>query len=208
MTSSCIARFALALCGTLALAAGASAQNRIDQPRGHDHYTAELEPHLVVQWADQWSAAGDGIGVGLRASIPVIEDGPVETINNSFALTFGLDWAHFGNQCYYYYGYNGPVRAGLPRGDCNGNDFWLPIAVQWNFYFSKLISAFPEVGLGIHHWTWDTNVACPNGYACSGSDTGVDLVLWLGVRFHLAKSFALTLRLGTPSLLLGASFFL
>jgi hypothetical protein len=91
---------------------------------------------------------------------------------------------------------------------CNANEFTLPIAVQWNFYFSKLISAFPELGLGIRHVSWDSAVVCGPGGRCTGSDTGVDLVLWLGVRFHLARSFALTLKLGTPSLLLGASFFL
>ena len=36
----------------------------------------------------------------------------------------------------------------------------------------------------------------------------VEFVLWLGVRFHLAREFALTVRLGTPSILIGASFFL
>ncbi len=189
-------------------ASGARAQ--IDHPGGHEHYNVELEPHLVVQWADQPVATNDGFGVGLRASIPVMQDGPVTTIDNSLAVTLGLDWAHFGNSCLYYYGFNGQVRPGLPRGDCSANDFWLPIAMQWNFFFSKLISAFPELGLGIHHWAWDVNAVCANGNLCryNGSDTGVDIVLWLGVRFHLSKSFALTLRLGTPSLNLGASFFL
>ena len=40
------------------------------------------------------------------------------------------------------------------------------------------------------------------------NDTDVELVMWLGVRFQLQDTFALTLRLGTPSLLLGASFYL
>jgi len=182
---------------------GAQAQNRIDQPHGHEHYSVELQPHLVVEWNDYWGW-NDGIGVGMHAAIPVMQDGPIDTINNSLAITVGLDWAHFGG-CYWY---NGNVRVANRSGNCSANDFWLPIAVQWNFYFSKLISAFPELGLGIRHGTWDPAVACPAGYNCGGSDTGVDLVLWLGVRFHLARSFALTLKLGTPSLLLGASFFL
>jgi hypothetical protein len=196
------------LVGSLTWLAAAGAHAQIDHPRGHAHYTTELEPHLVVQWADQPVAASDGIGVGLRASIPVLQDGPVTTIDNSLAISLGLDWAHFGNSCAYYYGYNGPLR--LPQGDCSANDFWLPVTVQWNFFFSQLISAFPELGLGIHHWTWSVNALCANGNACryTGSDTGVDLALWLGVRFHLSKSFGLTLRVGTPSLNLGASFFL
>jgi hypothetical protein len=183
-----------------------SGQAQVSRPNGHEHYTAEIEPHLVVQWEDQPAWNDDGIGVGLRASIPVMQDGPVTSINNSLALGFGLDWAHFGNDCF------GPGPNPGPGRNCSANDFWVPLVVQWNFFFSDLISAFPELGLGIHHTTWDGYYCTRNGnvnYFCgSGSDTGVDLVLWLGVRFHLSHSFAITLRLGTPSLLLGASFFL
>lgn len=177
----------------------------IEQPRSHPHYGVELEPHLVVQWDHEPGWGGDGIGVGFRGSIPVMQDGPVTSINNSLALGFGLDWAHFGDNC--YPGPRGPYYS------CAANDFWIPFVVQWNFFFSKLISAFPELGLAIHHTRFDGDLCRnPNGsfYYCtnSGSVTGVDLVLWLGVRFHLSQSFALTLRLGTPSLLLGAAFFL
>jgi hypothetical protein len=49
---------------------------------------------------------------------------------------------------------------------------------------------------------------CANDYDDGDGDIDIELVLWLGVRFHLARSFALTLRLGTPSILLGASFFM
>jgi hypothetical protein len=178
---------------------------QIDRPNSHIHYAVELEPHLVIQWDHEPAWGGDGIGLGLRASIPLIQDGPVTTINNSLALSVGLDWAHFGDTCY-------PPGVGpQPRWSCAANDFWVPLLVQWNFFFSNLISAFPELGLGIHHTRWDGNI-CRSGnnvyYCGTGSDTGVDLVVFLGVRFHLSKAFGLTLRIGTPSLLLGASFFI
>jgi hypothetical protein len=185
-----------------------SAHAQIDRPRSHVHYGVELEPHLVVQWdhgPGYW--ASDGIGVGLRASIPVMQDGPVTTLNNSLAMSFGLDWAHFGdNNCY------GPGPRAGPYYTCSANDFWIPIVVQWNFFFSDLISAFPEVGLAIEHTRFDGNF-CQQGNnvvfcGSPSSNTSAELVLWLGVRFHLSKSFALTLRLGTPSLTLGASFLL
>jgi hypothetical protein len=182
------------------------ADAQIDHPNSHIHYAVELEPHLVIQWDHEPAWGSDGIGLGLRASIPLIQDGPVTTINNSFALSVGLDWAHFGDDCY------GPGPGPVPRYSCAANDFWVPLLVQWNFFFSNLISAFPEIGLGIHHTRWDGNICRAgnnNYYYCgTGSDTGVDLVLFLGVRFHLSKAFALTLRIGTPSLLLGASFFI
>lgn len=183
------------------------AQAQIDRPKTHARYSAELEPHLVLQWdrSPGWWGS-DGIGLGFRASIPVVPDGPVPSLNNSLAIGFGLDWAHFGdNACY------GPGPRNGPYYSCSANDFWVPVVVQWNFFFSDLISAFPEIGLAIEHMRWDGSF-CQRGnsvvYCGTGSSTSAELVLWLGVRFTLSKSFALTLRLGTPSLLLGASFLL
>lgn len=194
-------------CAAVCLLAAASASAQIDRPGNHPNYAAEIEPHLVVQWDDEPWWDDDGIGLGLRATIPIVQDGPVRTINNSLGIGFGLDWAHFDDACW------GPGPRPNFTDDCSADDFWLPVVVQWNFFFSDLISAFPELGLGIQHTRWDGEW-CGRGnnlYLCTdgdSSDTDVELLLWLGVRFHLADSFALTLRLGTPSLLLGASFFL
>ncbi len=196
-------KIALSLgCLGLLLVASQTRAQGIKNPGAHPHYNVEVEPHLVLQWANEPVWNDEGIGVGLRASIPLIDNGPVTTINNSFAIGFGLDWAHFGDNC------NG--RFG-PNDDCSADDFWIPVVVQWNFFFSDLISAFPEFGLAIQHSRWDADWCDGpgnNNYYCDGSDTDVEAVLWLGVRFHLASSFALTLRLGTPSLLFGASFLL
>lgn len=202
-----ISAFAPLACAAVWLLVASSASAQIDRPGNHPKYGAEIEPHLVVQWDDEPWWDDDGIGLGLRATIPIMENGPVRTINNSLGIGFGLDWAHFDDACW------GPGGRPNVLDDCSADDFWLPLVVQWNFFFSDLISAFPELGLGIQHTRWDGDW-CGGGrdlYLCSrgdSSDTDVELLLWLGVRFHLADSFALTLRLGTPSLLLGASFFL
>jgi hypothetical protein len=197
------------VCAAACVLASAQASAQINRPGNHPRYGLELEPHLVVQWDEEPWWGDEGIGLGLRATIPIVENGPVRTINNSLGIGFGLDWAHFDDACYW-----GPgPRPVVLSDDCSADDFWLPVVVQWNFYFSDLISAFPELGLAIQHTRWD-GVWCGSGnnaYRCRGgssSDTDVELVLWLGVRFHLADGFALTLRLGRPSLLLGASFFL
>jgi hypothetical protein len=179
-----------------------SAQAQIRSPGAHPDYGAELDLHLVWQWAEEPWWNDEGIGVGLRASIPVIDNGPIETINNNLAVTFGLDWAHFDGNC---------DRAGF---DCDANDFWLPIAVQWNFFLSKVVSLYPELGLAIQHSTfnWDAPGGCvnvPGPDVCDdGSDTDIEFVFWLGSRFNVSDDFAITLRLGLPSLLLGASFLL
>jgi hypothetical protein len=199
------ARVALAAC----LFCASSAHAQITQPGKHASYTAEIEPHLVLQWSDEPWWDDDGIGVGLRASLPVVQNGPITTIDNSLAIGFGLDWAHFDDACWG----PGPRPRAPFDDDCSAEDFWIPVVVQWNFFFSELISAFPELGLGIQHTRWEGDW-CGGGrdlYRCGdgdSSDTDAELVLWLGVRFHLADALAITLRLGIPSLLLGVSFFL
>ena len=186
----------------LTVLTGAAAKAQIKSPGAHLHYDAEVDAHLVVQWAHELHWHDEGIGLGVHVAIPVIDNGPVTTINNSLAVAFGLDWAHFGDSC---------DLPGVADDDCSANDFWFPVVAQWNFYFTKVVSAFPELGLAIQHSSWDSEycrqgngnyVRCDDG----GSDTDVELVMWLGVRFQLQDTFALTLRLGTPSLLLGASF--
>ena len=188
-----------------ALLLGTAGAARADIRSPQDHSSVEISPHLVLQWADEPGWDDDGIGLGLHAGIPVISRGPITTINNSLAIGVGIDWAHFDDSC-------GPWGLRV-NDDCSAEDFWIPITVQWNFYFSDLISAFPELGLAIEYETWDGVVCAPgnrNQYWCDDDESDVDaeLVLWLGVRFHLADAFALTLKIGRPSLLLGVSFFL
>jgi hypothetical protein len=181
-----------------------SAKAQIKSPGAHLRYGAEIDAHLVVQWDHEPRWHDEGIGLGVHFAIPLVDNGPITTINNSLAIAFGLDWAHFGDSC--------ELRGFESYDDCSANDFWVPVVAQWNFYFSKTISAFPELGLGIQHSRWDAGYCRRGGdyFRCDdgGSDTDVELVMWLGVRFHLQDSFALTLRLGTPSLLLGAAFYL
>jgi hypothetical protein len=170
------------------------------QRRGarHPYYGVELEPHLVWQWTgDEWSRE-DGIGVGLRASIPVIEDGPLISFSNNLAVTFGLDWAHFDDEC----------RTAGRWNDCDEDDFWVPLAVQWNFFITDVISLFPELGLGFRNAVWSNDYFCDRDDDCDDSDLEVHLVFYLGARFRVGDRIALTMRLGTPSLLFGVSFFL
>ena len=192
----------LAVCA-LFWAADVRAQPR-SQPQQHPRYSVELEPHVVLQWANEPYFRDDGIGIGLRASIPVIDHGPISSIDNSLAIGFGLDWAHFDG-C-------GPYRDA-----CDADDIWLPVVVQWNFFLNSWLSLFPEFGLAIEHsrlgWAGPIPGECrrePGWDYCDGdaTDTDVELVLWLGARFAISSHVAFTLRLGTPSILLGVSFLL
>jgi len=198
----------------LLVSLSASAVAQIKQPGRHPKYSVELEPHLLAQWeGPYWGGAG--IGAGIRASIPVVDNGPVSTINNSLAIGFGFDWAHFGDECWNWWG---PWRAPGPppqRPDnfyayeCSGNSFIFPVVAQWNFFFTPVVSLMAEAGLGVRYSSWNIDFPC-NGAICrsDGGDLFVDPLFFVGPRFILSDSFAIAVRIGWPYLSVGASFLL
>jgi hypothetical protein len=191
----------------------ARADDTIRSPGDHPHYSLELEPHVLVGWADQWS--GTGFGLGGRVSINLTHDGFVKSINNSVAIGLGLDWAHYsGTGCYY--------DPRFPN-DCYGYGYYgdadflrFPVVMQWNFYVAQRWSVFGEPGLYIYHGIYSApNYPCnapgfpPCGYygGFSRSDTGIGPAFWVGGRYHFSDTVALTMRLGYPDLLtFGVSF--
>jgi hypothetical protein len=197
----------LAFCA-LFWAAPAAAQ--IKQPGAHPDYAVELEPHLTFEW-DEGPAyyGGSGVGLGFRASIPLFKNGPIPRINNNMAITFGLDWVHFA--------YDQSVACARFRGDfCrdwgfSANAFWLPVALQWNFFVHPRISVFGEVGLAIVHERWSWANPCGGGGLCQYTDSGTRfpfLVFYPGARFMLSDRIGLTARVGYPHVTFGASFLL
>ena len=171
----------------------ARADDTIKHPGDHPHYSVELEPHLVLGWGGYYGGAG-GIGPGGRASIPIVDNGFVSSINNSVAITFGLD-VLFYNYCY----------NGWGGGGCSATFFEFPVAMQWNFFVAQRWSVFGEPGLAIYHGDWGCgNANCP----WSTSVTSVEPALYLGGRYHFSDSVSLTMRLGWPALSFGVSFFL
>jgi hypothetical protein len=184
--------------------AARSATPEVRRPGAHRDYSVELEPHLLLQWIDTPYHSDVGPGLGFRASIPILQDGPIPSINNNLAISFGMDWAHFGG-------------CGQGERSCGADDFWFPVVMQWNFFLTRAWSVFPEVGFAIHHAIWSYNrgpggnVDClpgPGGGFCEYSDstTGVEFATWLGTRFAISDTFAFVLRVGVPSLSAGVSF--
>ena len=207
-------RISVACLFLLALCATAEAAGIIKEPGKHPHYSVELEPHFVLTWNWLPHHSQDGIGVGIRASISLFHNGPIGTINNNMAIAFGLDWAHSSAYCgppgrpppgyppnyYYYYDYN-----------CSANSYWLPVALQWNFFLTDIVSVFGEPGLAIVHDRWSQLAPCPPGGAfCEygHSDTTVLPVLWGGARFLFSDTLGVTVRLGVPSISAGLSILL
>src|SRR5258708_10094872 len=170
-------RFLSALAGgTVALAVGfasteAQAAGTIKNPGDHPDYSVELEPHGIIGWGrNYWGTTG--FGLGMHAVIPFFQNGPIDTINNNMGIGFGLDWVHYTANCNYW------APRGFYYGGCNadGNSYLFPVFVQWNFFFTKIISVYGEAGLFIAHDTFSYD-GCQylGGYACSisGRDTGV-----------------------------------
>jgi hypothetical protein len=179
----------------------ASVHSTLRRPRAHPYYGVELEGHLQLQWNSVPTHSDAGPGLGFRASIPVIQQGPISSINNNLAVSFGIDWAHFWG-C-------------RPGPDCGANDVWFPIVMQWNFFVTPAWSFFPEVGLAIHHSFWSYDDYGPRGPGCgpgprdfcaySDQRTAVAFASWLGARWSPSDMFSLVLRLGVPSLTAGMS---
>jgi hypothetical protein len=197
-------KFYAASIATLALAwpGTARADSIIKNPGDHPDYHVELEPHLLFGLARLYG--GGGLGLGARASIPIVQNGFVPSINNSVAITFGLDWLRYSD-CYYY-----DRRAGRDVGyGCGASYFIFPVAMQWNFWLTEHWSVFGEPGLYVYHGVFDTGYCDPAFQACGyPTTTGVDLALWVGGRFHFNDKISLTMRIGYPDFSFGVSFFL
>ena len=181
----------------LLAAAPAAVDDTIKHPGDHPHYAVELEPHALLGFGGYYGGTG-GIGVGGRFSIPVVDNGFVSTINNSVAISFGLD------VLFYNYCYNGWDNN---YGGCNATFFEFPVVMQWNFFVAQRWSVFGEPGLAIYHGSWGCgNGNCPANW--NTNVTSVEPALYLGGRYHLNDSMSLTMRIGFPALSFGFSFFL
>ena len=187
-------------------------QAQIKEPGAHPHYAVELEPHLTLAWDDGPAHFGnEGLGLGVRASIPLFHNGPITSINNSMAITFGLDWVHFGyDQARACRDFRG---AFCDQQNFSANAFWVPVALQWNFFVHPSISVFGELGLAILHERWSWARPCPGmaGPICTyqESDTHfAHLVFFPGARFMLSERIGITVRVGYPHVTAGVSFLL
>jgi len=185
------------------LETAAQAETTIRHPGQHSQYSFELEPHLALDWFDSgW--AGEGIGPGLHAAIPIMHQGPISTINNNMAIKFGADLT-FGNGCYYWYNRNSYYYN---NNYCSTTSLTIPIALQWNFYVTDIIVPFGEVGMAIRHTSWSYDSTCPNGTNCPTSNARTYPIFYpaVGAKFMFGRSVGLTVRMGYPHFTVGASF--
>jgi hypothetical protein len=196
---------------TLTLTFTSEASAQIKSPGAHPDYSVEIEPHLVIDWAEHYGYGDDeAIGLGLRATIPFLDNGPIDTINNNMGIGFGLDWTHNGDACDYWPWWGNPnFRDPRYRYGCTVDNFHLPVVVQWNFWLTPIISVFGEAGLDIVHTRVDWE-DCPPGWDCEDSDTDLNPAFWGGGRFLFGANSNVggVVRLGWPYVSLGVGILL
>ena len=130
----------VALVGVL-LAFSSRAAAQVKQPGAHPSYVVEIDPHLLLQYGDRLTGH-QGLGFGARAMVPFLHNGPVPQINNDIGISFGADVGFFGGDeiC---------RRRGVSfyASDCSAFNLLFPVAGEWNFYLTPLISVFVVLGI-------------------------------------------------------------
>ena len=199
--SGCVA-FVL---GFLLLTPGARAYEQvvIHDWRSPMTYELEIEPHLVLGTAPPGAGAGSGAGIGVRGSLVILPEGFLPRVNDSVALGVGFDigryhgaWGFNGyrDQCLHYE--PGPNGTSIcTEVTSNGgvyNYVFIPVVMQWNFWFTRRFSAFGEPGIDFYFLGNHGFDFVPSGY--------------VGGRVQLTDNLTLTGRIGYPMAAIGVSF--
>jgi hypothetical protein len=135
---------ASAICAALlvlpppASAAGKGAASTLEGPGGlYDAGPQQRENVLSFFGSLPWFA-GVGLGLGGRYMIPVVPEGFIGEINDSFEIELGADlWYAYWRYSGIRYGYLG---VAAPVGE-----------MSWTFHFTKRFSSYVKLGLG---WYW------------------------------------------------------
>src|SRR4051812_38970038 len=105
LLAAALAAGAIALPLTL-ITSEARADLVIKQPDRHPQYRVELEPHLNLQlWHRDYGFghykgfSDTEFGAGFRASIEIADPAFIPKLNNTVAITFGVDFTN----CHYSY---------------------------------------------------------------------------------------------------------
>jgi hypothetical protein len=166
-------------------------------------YAVELEPHLVLGSDPPGPGYGSGAGIGVRASFVFAPEGFIRGVNDSAAIGVGLDLEHYygslaldgyRDQCLHFEpGPNG--TAICTQVTSNGGTYnyaFIPVVLQWNFWFTDRLSAFGEPGVNL--------------YFLGDHGFGAGPALYIGGRVRVADRITITARLGYPTVGVGASF--
>jgi hypothetical protein len=189
-----------AAAGAAIVATAAPAQVMTQRSVATVSFRLELEPHFTVGAAlPPGPGTGSGSGLGVRGSYMVAPQGFIDAVEDSISFGVGLDIVR-------YRGDGGlfgrclarpPAPAGtsvcteVDIGGAPHTYIFVPVVLQWSFWLTPRWSLFGEPGITI--------------FAASG-EASASPALFVDGRFQLTNTVALTLRLGWPTISLGASF--
>ena len=168
----------------------------LERPGAHPRYDLELEGHVVAgTFGGPNPDDTNGFGLGLRATYEIVDNGFVETINNTFGISAGVDYMNWGtadvqtDRC--TAGAGGELTCEVV--EQTFYELVVPVTAQWNFWITRdLWSVFGEPGVALR-------------FRAHRSTKFEPLVFFAGGRMHLTDHVALTLRVGYPYVSFGAS---
>jgi hypothetical protein len=131
---------------------------------------------------------GVPFGVGGRFMIPIVHDGFIPPLNDSFGIEFGAD----------LYGTYGVDRRFYTT-------FGLPVEVYWQFHFTSKFSAYVKVGAVLEFNFVPYTVCAPGAVVCRGyvypSPIGN-----AGIIFRFTKTVSFRAEAGYPWVKIGFGF--
>lgn len=149
-----------------ALPTVALAQNATGYEGGstaRDRGAVRFDVHLDLGWAAAY-------GVGFRGDIALAPDGLFDTLDDDLALSLGAE------------AFVGPSAFGI----------WPLGAMQWNFYFARRWSVFPELGIVVF-------TGGKEQHAPAKPFAVVAPFLSAGARYHFSARHALLFRVNWPA---------
>ncbi len=130
---------------------------------------------------------GFGLGFALRYTLPVVSDGFISKLNDSFEVEMGADFS------YSWYGYFGRNYGFL--------SLVIPAAeARWSFHFTKRWEAYAKAGLGFRWRNYDS----PYGHG--GALDWVYINAGVGGLMHINDTFAVRAEIGYGGLRIGMGF--
>jgi hypothetical protein len=164
--------FFVALAAIFVTLSGASTAAADADYERADHAIGGARPEVHM------SVGGYGdFGAGFRIDLPIVPSGFLRNGRDEFALSPGMDiqFLDFG-----------------PDDDDDDDVLFMPqLATQWNFYFPRGWSIFPEVGLAV--------IAGDNHGRYDDDNVHVDGLFAFGARRHFSERTALVMRMGWPN---------
>ncbi len=145
---------------------------------GHHDRDSMLSFFALLPWG-----YGSGIGLAARYTLPIVDDGFIDTINDSVELEFGGDvW--FG---------------GLGARDYSYTGLAIPVEGRWTFHFTPKFSAYGKLSLGWYFNFWHDDYDYDPGVSYGGFYFNAGA----GVLYKLGDAISLRGELGATGLKAG-----